>query len=636
VVKATPSGTPAFAQAIMNMVDRGESDQALADARRLTEQAPEDPAAWRAFGYVQAARRAFPEAEQALLHAISLSPKDALSWEHLGWLYRRSGDFGRSVAALRESLAIDGSKARPRMMLANSLADLGKAKRAITEYQRVLEQQPDHVRAHNNLANLLAAKGDLKSATDHYVRAAELSDEFTYRISAAHAARRIGDWATAERLEDNFLHSLRAGQRPQDRAQPFPLLAMPAATAADQLVAGRQMARVYAGAQAMPHKAPAILAAKPRLRIGYVSSDLHDHATTYLLVEVLELHDRGRFEVVGFDYSRDRSSGYRARVLKAFDRVVAIAGLSDADAARRIAAEDIAIVIDLKGWTTGARPQILAGRPAPVIAQWLGHPGTMGAPWIDYAIVDPIVAPPASEVEFSEKLVRLPHCYQPNDRQRTIAPAPTRAQVGLPEDAVVYCCFNQPFKINRATFETWLDLLRATPHAVLWLKDDNRWASAAFKERVRTEGIDPTRLAFGRSLPLSDHLARLTLADLALDCAPCGSHTTASDALWAGVPQIAYLGSTFAARVSASLVTAIGLPELIVRSPEEYRDLAVRLANDRGALAQLRSRVAANRLTTPLFDSPRFVRHLEAGYEAMWQRCIAGLPPDHIDVPENG
>lgn len=617
----------------MSKLDRGESDQALADARRLTEQAPGDPAAWRAFGYVQTGRKAFAEAEQALLHAISLSPKDALSWEHLGWLYRRSGDFARSVSALRESLAIDGAKARPRMMLANSLADLGKVRKAIAEYQRVLEQQPDHVRAHNNLANLLAEKGHLKSATDHYVRAAELSDELTYRISAAHTARRIGDWATAERLEDSLLRSLRAGQRPQDRAQPFPLVAMPAATAADQLVAGRQMARAYAGAEAIAHKAPAILAAKPRLRIGYVSSDLHDHATTHLFVEALELHDRGRFEAVGFDYGRDRSSGYRDRVLKAFDRVVPIAGLSDADAARRIAAEDIAIAIDLKGWTTGARPQILAGRPAPVVAQWLGHPGTMGAPWIGYAIVDPIVAPPASEVEFSEKLVRLPYCYQPNDRQRTIAPAPTRAQVGLPEDAVVYCCFNQPFKINRAIFEIWLDLLRATPHAVLWLKDDNRWATAALKERGRAGGVDPARLIFGRTLPLADHLARLTLADLALDCAPCGSHTTASDALWAGVPQIACLGDTFAARVSASLLTAIGLPELIVRSLEDYRDLAVRLAHDHNALAQLRSRVAANRLTTPLFDSRQFVRHLEAGYEAMWRRCIAGLPPDHIDIP---
>jgi predicted O-linked N-acetylglucosamine transferase (SPINDLY family) len=624
------------AQTIMQKMDRGQGEQALADARHLTEQAPQDPAAWRALGYVQAGRKAFKEAEQALLRAISLSPKDAASWEHLGWLYRRSGDFARSIAALRESLAIDGDKARPRMMLANSLADFGKAAEAIAEYRRVLAQQPDHVRAHNNLANLLAEKGHLRSATDHYARAAELSDELTYRISAAHAARRIGDWATAERLEEDLLQSLRAKQRPQDRAQPFPLLAMPAASVTDQLAASRQMAQAYADAPAFAHTSPAILAARPRLRIGYASSDLHDHATTHLLVEVLELHDRDRFEIVGFDYSVDHKSGYRSRILKAFDRVVRVADLSDADAAHRIAAEDIAIAIDLKGWTTGARPQIFAHRPAPVVAHWLGHPGAIGGRWIDYAIVDPIVAPPGSETEFSEKLVRLPHCYQPNDRRRAIGPAPTRAQAGLPVDALVYCCFNQPFKINRAMFALWLELLRATPRAVLWLKDDNRWATAALNKSAQAAGIDSARIVFGKRLPLAAHLARLTLADLALDCAPYGSHTTASDALWAGVPQIACLGKTFAARVSASLVTAIGLPELIVRSLEEYRDLAVRLANDRDALKQMRARLAANRLTTPLFDSRQFVRHLEAGYEAMWQRAIRGLPPDHIDVPADG
>jgi predicted O-linked N-acetylglucosamine transferase (SPINDLY family) len=317
----------------------------------------------------------------------------------------------------------------------------------------------------------------------------------------------------------------------------------------------------------------------------------------------------------------------------AFDRVISIAGLSDADAARRIAAEGIALAIDLKGWTTHARPQILAHRPAPVIAQWLGYPGTMGAPWIDYAIVDSVVVPPGSEIEFSEKLVRLPHCYQPNDRRRTIDPAPTRARAGLPADAFVYCCFNQAFKIAREMFALWLDLLRATPHAVLWLKLDNRWAAAAMQEHARAGGIDPARLIFGRALPLPAHLARLSLADLALDCMPYGSHTTASDALWAGVPQIAYFGDTFAARVSASLLTAIGLPDMIVRSPGDYRDLAVRLASDGATLAQIRTRLVANRLTTPLFDSSRFVRHLEAGYDAMWRRCVAGLAPDHIDIP---
>lgn len=616
----------------MGRMDRGESDQALADARDLTERAPSDPAPWRALGYVQTLRRAFKEAEQALLHAVSLAPRDAVSWEHLGWLYRRSGDFERAGAALREALSIDGDRARARMMLANSLADLGKSRRAIAEYQQVLRQEPDHFRAHNNLANLLAESGQLKAAADHYARAAALSQELTFRISAAHAARRIGDWSGAEAVEASLLQSLRQGRQPRDRAQPFPLVAMPGATAADQLVAGRQMARIYAGTEPVPHHPVKALDAQPRLRIAYLSSDLYDHATTHLIVEALELHDRGRFEIVGFDYSVNRRSGYRSRVLRAFDRVIPIGGLSDAAAAHRIAAEGIAIAVDLKGWTTRARPQILAHRPIPIRAHWLGYPGSMGAPWIDYAIVDPIVAPPGSEAEFSEKLVRLPHCYQPNDRNRTIGPIPTREACGLPEAALVCCCFNQPFKIAPAVFALWMDLLHAVPDAVLWLKDDNRWATAALKDHARAAGIESGRLVFAPTLPLSAHLARLSLADLALDCAPCGSHTTASDALWAGVPQIACLGNTFAARVSASLVTAVGLPDLVVRSLEDYRALVLRLATDRSRLAELRARLAANRLTTPLFDSNRFVRQLEAGYEAMWRRCVGGLAPDHIDV----
>lgn len=620
----------------MTLVDRGLIDRALGDARRLTERQPADPAGWRVLGYVEAARKSFKDAEQALLHAISLAPKDALSWEHLGWLYRSAGDCTRAVAALQESLAIDAASPRPRMMLANSLADLGKTKDAIAEYQRVLAHQPDHVRAHNNLANLLAEQRRLKPAAGHYARAAALSDVLSYRVSASHTARRIADWESAEPVEDSLLQSLRARERPRDRVQPFSLLAVPGATAADHLRAAQQMAQSYPAVPAMSHEPPAALAARPRLRIGYLSSDLHDHATTYLIVETLELHDRTRFEIVGFDYSAARASAHRSRILGAFDRVVTIAGLSDAEAARRIAAEDIAIAVDLKGWTTGARPHILGPRPAPITAQWLGHPGTMGAPWIDYAIVDRVVAPPGSEGEFTERLVRLPHCYQPNDRQRAIGAAPARTDAGLPEDAFVFCCFNQAFKINRAIFALWMDLLRAVPRAVLWLKDDNRWATAAFKEHARATGIDPARLVFGAKLPLADHLARLTLADLALDCAPYGSHTTASDALWAGVPQIAYCGDVFAARVSASLVTAIGLPELIVRSPEQYRALATRLANERDDLASLRSRLAANRLTTPLFDSRLFVHYLEAGYEAMWQRAVAGLQPDHIDVPSGG
>jgi predicted O-linked N-acetylglucosamine transferase (SPINDLY family) len=375
------------------------------------------------------------------------------------------------------------------------------------------------------------------------------------------------------------------------------------------------------------------LAAGGKLRIGYLSPDFHDHPTTHLIIEALELHDRSKFEIVAFDYSRDAKAAYRERALAAFDKVVRVRGMSDDAAARAVAGEGIAIAVDLAGWTTNARPQILARRPAPVQMQWLGYPGSMGASWIDYLVADPIVAPPGSEAEFSEKLLRLPHSYQPDDSKRQIGAKATRAEMDLPEDAFVFCNFNQPFKITRQTFAFWMDLLRARSGAVLWLLDDNRWATEALRQQVVAHGIAPERVIFGRRLPLPQHLARLRLADLALDCPPCGSHTTASDALWAGTPHLAARGNSFAARVSSSLLTAIGLPELIAETAEDYQALVLRLSRDRSLISMARAKLAVNRLSAPLFDSRRFTRHLEAGYEAAWRRRLDGLPADHIDVP---
>jgi predicted O-linked N-acetylglucosamine transferase (SPINDLY family) len=257
----------------------------------------------------------------------------------------------------------------------------------------------------------------------------------------------------------------------------------------------------------------------------------------------------------------------------------------------------------------------------------------MGAPWIDYIVADSVVAPPGSEAEFSEKLLRLPHTYQPNDSKRQIGAKVTRAEMGLSDDAFVFCNFNQPFKITRQTFAFWMELLGERPGSVLWLLDDNRWATDALRRQVIAHGIAPERVIFGRRLPLHQHLARLRLADLALDCPPCGSHTTTSDALWAGTPHLAARGDSFSARVSSSLLTAVGLPNLIAETGEDYRALAQRLSRDRSLIAMARAKLAVNRLSAPLFDSRGFTRHLEAGYEAAWRRRLDGLPADHIGMP---
>lgn len=618
--------------AIAALADSGRTELAEHQARDLVARRPEDHDAWRVLGYSLLARNSGEEAEKALLRALELAPRDAVALEHLGWLYHRGQRLEKAEAALKAALEIMPERVRSRVILANVLVARGKPEDAVPHFEQALKLQPKHFRAHNNLANVLVGLGRLDAAAAHYAQAAALAPDPAYQVSAAHQARRIGDWATAEAFEPKILAALRKGLRADERVSPFPVLAMPDAAPGDQLAAGRQMALHYRSLAPVAHQPPAALAAG-RLRIGYLSPDLHDHPTAHLFMEVPELHDRSRFEVIAFDYSRDRRSAYRRRILAGFDKVVTIRSLSDHHAARTIAAERIAIAVDLAGWTTGARSQILAHRPAPVSVQWLGFPGTLGAPWIDYMIADPVTAPPGSEAEFAEKLLRLPHCYQANDRKRPIGERVMRAACGLPEDAFVFCCFNQAFKLHRDNFALWMDLLRARPGSVLWLLDDNRWATAALRARVQEFGIAPERVIFAPRVPMPQHLARLRLADLALDAPPYGSHTTCSDALWAGTPHLALRGRTFSARVSASLLSAIGLPELIAEDLAGYRALALRLAGDPTLLAAIRARLAANRLATPLFDSLLFTRHLEAGYEAIWRRCRDGLPPDHVEVP---
>lgn len=618
---------------ITALIDSGRSEEAERQVRELVQRTPEDGAAWRTLGYALLAREKHAEAETALRKALDLAPQDAVALEHLGWVYQRTGRLNEAVGTLKASLAIDQDRVRARVILANALLALDKPRHAAAHYEAALARQPDHFRAHNNLAGVLVSLGKLQAAATHYQRAAALAPDLTYQISAAHMARRLCDWDTAEALEPKILSALRAGLKPSDRTQPFPLLAMPGATGHDLMIAGANMARPFLSAVAVPHRTPANLAANGRLRIGYLSPDFHDHPTTHLAIEALELHDRAKFEIVAFDYSRDTKVAYRARALAAFDEVVHVRGLSDDAAARAVAKEGIAIAVDLAGWTTNARPQILARRPAPVQVQWLGYPGSMGVPWLDYMVADPVVAPRGSEGDFSEKLLRLPHSYQSNDSEREIGPKVTRAEVGLPEDAFVFCNFNQAFKFTREMFALWMDLLRERPGSVLWLLDENPWATEALQKQVIAHGIAPERVIFGKRLPLAQHLARLRLADLALDCPPCGSHTTTSDALWAGTPHLAARGDSFSARVSSSLLTAIGLPELIVDTVDEYRALALRLSRDRSLISMLRAKLAAGRLSAPLFDSRRFTRHLEAGYQAIWRRCLEGLPPDHIDVP---
>jgi len=363
------------------------------------------------------------------------------------------------------------------------------------------------------------------------------------------------------------------------------------------------------------------------LRVGYLSSDLRDHAIGFLSAEVYELHDRARVEVLAYYSGPWVSDATQARIRQAVDRWTDVTGLDDRQAARRIVEDGVDILVDLNGYTKDARQPLLALRPAPVIVIWLGFPGSLGSPHHHYVVADEAVIPPALERYYAEKVVHLP-CYQPNDRRRVVAEAgPSRAEAGLPEAAFVYCCFNGTQKITAPVFARWMRILGAVPHAVLWLLSGGEGTDARLRELAAGHGVASERLVFASRMANPVHLTHYRLADLFLDTYPCGAHTTASDALWMGLPVLTLVGRVFASRVCGSLVRAAGLPELACADAGEYEAKAVALGNDRRGATALKTRLASGRDRCVLFDTPALVRRLEDLYEGMWDDYEGGRLP---------
>jgi predicted O-linked N-acetylglucosamine transferase (SPINDLY family) len=350
---------------------------------------------------------------------------------------------------------------------------------------------------------------------------------------------------------------------------------------------------------------------------------------------MIEGQDRERFEVVGISLHAEDRSPIGQRINQAFDKLIDVSRLNDIEAAKLIRELEIDIAIDLNGHTRNSRPNIFAWRAAPMQVNYLGFPATTGADYIDYLIADCTLVPESCRAHYTEKIVYLPDSYQVNDARRPISDKNfTRAECNLPEKAFVFCCFNNNYKILPDVFDCWMRILRRVDGSVLWLLEDNEIAALNLKKAAAERGIDAGRLVFASRMPLPEHLARHRLAALFLDTIPYNAHTTASDALWAGLPVLTQIGETFAGRVAASVLNAVGLPELITATPQAYEDLAVELAADSEKLAAISAKLANNRLTKPLFDTRLFTRHIEAAYSAMYQRYQAGLPPECISVEE--
>jgi protein O-GlcNAc transferase len=524
--------------------------------------------------------------------------------------------------------------------MGDALLNHGNLRQAISCFQKALELSPDFAEAYTNMGNAFQDLGELEEAIASYKKALQL--ELYYPEAYCQLFFLLKETCSWEEL-GNLGRELDAfvARSPYsetvDFESPFVSVATYPQPDRNYAVARLWSANIAGEVSSLNpgfsfHERKR---SKEKITVAYLSSDFHDHATAHLMLSLFALHNRSEFEIFCYSYGPDDESIYRNKIRHDCDRFIDVRDQGYYEVARQIHEAMVDILVDLKGYTTGGRMQIPALRPAPIQVSYLGFPGTSGAEFIDYILTDRIVTPENQALYYSEKFVYLPHCYQVNDHSKVIAERKrAKTHFGLPEDSVVFCSFNQGYKIDQTMFDVWMNILDGVPDSVLWLLVKSKTAENNLKKRAEERGVHAGRLFFAERLPKPDHLARLALADLALDTRIYNGHTTSSDSLWAGVPVIALQGSHFASRVSSSILTAIGLPELITKSLEEYETLAVRLALEPSELKAVREKIAVNRSETPLFDTYRFVRNLEKGFKEMWEIFAAGQAPRQIEVVE--
>lgn len=604
----------------------GQGIEAEAACREALRLRPADPEDHYNLGVVLAAQGRSVEAEAAYRAALEFNPNHARAWNNLGILFSQAHRFAEAADIYRRAIAIAPELATLHNNLGSALLDLGDFAAAASAFGMALALDPDYAAAAANLGNALRMLQRYGEAESAYRRAITLDPDPAQALSQLVRVKRYAVAWQGLDADDAAVKRWLARGRP-GAVSPFSLQVIPTLTGPDHCRASRLWAEFsFVRELALP---PLVAADRDyshaRLRVGYLSADFHEHATVYLLAGVLEAHDPQRLAVYGYSYGPARDDPARRRVEAACATFRDLRELDDEAAAHQIAADEIDILVDLKGYTQDCRIGITARRPAPVIVSWLGYPGSLGHPRLaDYVIGDPVVTPLEHADHFSETIAQLPHCYQPNDRARAIGQKPSRTEAGLPAQGFVFCSFNLAAKLNPEVFEIWCRLLLAVPGSVLWLLQPTAEAAANLKREASARGVVPERLVFAPKRALTEHLGRLQLADLALDTFPYGSHTTGSDALWAGVPLVTRIGDTFASRVAASLLHAAWLPELVTDSWDDYFDLALGLAQEPERLAAIRARLDRQRLSAPLFDTVRFARDLEALYRRIWQNHREG------------
>jgi predicted O-linked N-acetylglucosamine transferase (SPINDLY family) len=616
------------------LVNRGNTlsclkrfDEALAAYDRAIALQPDLAEAFNNRGNVLRDLSRFDEALQSYDRAIASRPDYAEAHNHRAGVLRELRRPKEALASCERAIAIWPSYAEAYNERALVLRDLGRSPEALQSCDRAIALKPDFGYAYRNRGKALRDLGRLTEALRSFERALRLDPELPYvEGEILHLCMLTCDWTD---LNARTAHVLEEVERDARVALPFELLAAPATPAQQQ-----RCATIFSQAEYRPVDAvkPSVYA-HDRIRLGYFSADFHDHAVANLAAELFELHDRERFDVFGFSYDASPEDDVRRRLRRGFDRFVEVADKSDRAIAAMARELEIDIAIDLGGHTGQSRAGILAHWPAPVRVHFLGYPGTLGASFVDYLIADPIVVPSEQRQFYTEQIAYLPYTCQVNDRQRVIADRTfTRDELGLPATGFVFCCFNGSYKIEPTVFDAWMRLLKRIEGSVLWLVADDDAVPGNLRREAIARGVPGERIVFAPRMPFPDHLARHRAADLFVDTFHFNAHTTASAALWAGLPVLTCRGETFAGRIGASVLTAIGLPELVAGSHAEYETLAFELATEPDKLDTVRRKLREHRLTCPLFDSSRFARNLEDAYTRMWELARKSLPPEDIHI----
>jgi protein O-GlcNAc transferase len=638
-------------------------EEALASYRRALAIKPDHVDAHIGCGAALVALMRCDEALISVEAALAVEPDNVNALNNRGFVLNALNRRDEALASYDRALRLDPKHAEALNNRGVVLSDLGLHTAAIASFDQVLAASPDHVGALCNRAKALntlrrydealASTGraltiEPRHADVHFTRGTTLvklqrSGEAIACFEQAlaidprhpHAAAEVAncylancDWTNIARITRELKRRIADGT---SVISPFVLFGLPFESAELLACTRRFVEREIPQVAAQPSG----LARRPsdRIRIAYLSGDFRRHPLSYLTAELFERHDRTRFEIIGMSCGPDDGSDIRARIVRAFDRFHDVVSLGDRDAVKLLRDLDVDIVVDLSGYTDNGRPGILAYRPAPIQVSYLGFLGTMGADFIDYVIGDEVILPPEQQPFYTERIVRLPDCFQVNDSTRKIsAHTPSRREVGLPEQGFVFCCFNGNYKITAPVFDVWMRLLAAVDGSVLWLMRSNEEAVANLRREAISRGIDPARLVFAAKAAPADHLARHSLADVFLDTLPINAGATASDALWAGLPIVTRVGDMFAGRISASLLRAMGLSELVTYSVADYEALALRLARDPSLLGSVRRKLNDNRLSFPLFDTDRFRRHIEVAYTTMCEIHRRGESPRSFSV----